>query len=122
MECLVLPLQDKLEEWRKTAVNLDKEHAKGSTRPFRFRRRVSLGQRRRPATLSRASVTVHLARVSEQIARFVNIQAGRIGRPVNHGERVVNLSNFQPSAKMEKMETIEKMEKIHFSFLFVGEC
>lgn len=29
MECLILPLQDKLEEWKKTVLNLDKEHAKG---------------------------------------------------------------------------------------------
>jgi len=28
MECLVLPLQDKLEEWKKFVVNLDKEHSK----------------------------------------------------------------------------------------------
>lgn len=28
MECLVLPLQEKLEDWRKTVMNLDKEHAK----------------------------------------------------------------------------------------------
>lgn len=30
MECLVLPLHDKLEEWKKMVVNLDKEHSKGS--------------------------------------------------------------------------------------------
>ena len=30
MECLVLPLQDKLEEWKKLVVNLDKEHSKGN--------------------------------------------------------------------------------------------
>ncbi|XP_074037385.1 missing-in-metastasis isoform X1 [Leptinotarsa decemlineata] len=28
MECLILPLQDKLEEWKKTVLNLDKDHAK----------------------------------------------------------------------------------------------
>ncbi|GAB6033579.1 hypothetical protein CHUAL_013582 [Chamberlinius hualienensis] len=28
MECLVLPLQDKMEEWKKTVNHLDKEHAK----------------------------------------------------------------------------------------------
>nr|CAI5852194.1 unnamed protein product [Callosobruchus analis] len=28
MECLILPLQDKLEEWKKAVINLDKEHAK----------------------------------------------------------------------------------------------
>ncbi|KAJ8926094.1 hypothetical protein NQ315_009951 [Exocentrus adspersus] len=28
MECLILPLQDKLEEWKRTVLNLDKEHAK----------------------------------------------------------------------------------------------
>ncbi|XP_017781337.1 PREDICTED: mucin-5AC isoform X4 [Nicrophorus vespilloides] len=28
MECLVLPLQERLEDWRKTVMNLDKEHAK----------------------------------------------------------------------------------------------
>ncbi|KAG5884110.1 hypothetical protein JTB14_024149 [Gonioctena quinquepunctata] len=28
MECLILPLQEKLEEWRKTVLNLDKDHAK----------------------------------------------------------------------------------------------
>lgn len=29
MDCLVLPLQEKLEDWRKSLINLDKEHAKG---------------------------------------------------------------------------------------------
>ena len=29
MECLVLPLHEKLEEWKKMAINLDKDHAKG---------------------------------------------------------------------------------------------
>ena len=28
LDCMVLPLQDKLEEWRKTVTMLDKEHAK----------------------------------------------------------------------------------------------
>ncbi|XP_043511035.1 protein MTSS 2 isoform X4 [Frieseomelitta varia] len=28
MDCLVLPLQEKLEDWRKSLINLDKEHAK----------------------------------------------------------------------------------------------
>ncbi|CAH1125519.1 unnamed protein product [Ceutorhynchus assimilis] len=28
MECLIIPLQEKLEEWRKTVLNLDKEHAR----------------------------------------------------------------------------------------------
>ncbi|XP_060841520.1 protein MTSS 1 isoform X3 [Rhopalosiphum padi] len=28
MDCLVVPLQEKLEDWKKTIVNLDKEHAK----------------------------------------------------------------------------------------------
>jgi hypothetical protein len=32
MECLVLPLQDKLEEWKKFVINLDKEHSKGTSR------------------------------------------------------------------------------------------
>jgi len=29
MDCLVLPLQEKLEDWKKSLINLDKEHAKG---------------------------------------------------------------------------------------------
>lgn len=29
MDCLVVPLQEKLEDWKKTIVILDKEHAKG---------------------------------------------------------------------------------------------
>jgi hypothetical protein len=29
MDCLVVPLQEKLEDWKKTVINLDKEHAKG---------------------------------------------------------------------------------------------
>lgn len=29
MEKLVIPLQDKIEEWKKTAALLDKDHAKG---------------------------------------------------------------------------------------------
>nr|CAD7570100.1 unnamed protein product [Timema californicum] len=29
MDCLVVPLQEKLEDWKKTVVNLDKDHAKG---------------------------------------------------------------------------------------------
>lgn len=28
LECMILPLQDKLEEWRKNVGILDKEHAK----------------------------------------------------------------------------------------------
>ncbi len=28
MECLVLPLQDKLDDWRKGAAQLDKDHSK----------------------------------------------------------------------------------------------
>lgn len=34
MECLIIPLQDKLEEWRKTVLNLDKEHARGKLMSF----------------------------------------------------------------------------------------
>lgn len=30
MDCLVAPLQEKLEDWKKNVVNLDKEHAKGN--------------------------------------------------------------------------------------------
>lgn len=30
MECLIIPLQEKLEEWKKTVLNLDKDHAKGT--------------------------------------------------------------------------------------------
>jgi hypothetical protein len=29
MNCLVVPLQAKLEDWRQAVVKLDKEHAKG---------------------------------------------------------------------------------------------
>jgi hypothetical protein len=29
MDCLVVPLQEKLEDWKKSVVNLDKDHAKG---------------------------------------------------------------------------------------------
>jgi hypothetical protein len=29
MDCLVLPVQNKLEEWKKVANTLDKDHAKG---------------------------------------------------------------------------------------------
>lgn len=29
MDCLVVPLQEKLEDWKKAVFNLDKEHAKG---------------------------------------------------------------------------------------------
>nr|CAD7198608.1 unnamed protein product [Timema douglasi] len=31
MDCLVVPLQEKLEDWKKTVINLDKDHAKGKT-------------------------------------------------------------------------------------------
>nr|CAD7395504.1 unnamed protein product [Timema cristinae] len=30
MDCLVVPLQEKLEDWKKTVINLDKDHAKDS--------------------------------------------------------------------------------------------
>ena len=30
MDCLVLPIQNKLEEWRKITHALEREHAKGS--------------------------------------------------------------------------------------------
>lgn len=42
MDCLVLPLQEKLEDWKKTVLTLDKEHAKGkntktfSVKSFRY--------------------------------------------------------------------------------------
>jgi hypothetical protein len=29
MDCLVVPLQEKLEDWKKSVVGLDKDHAKG---------------------------------------------------------------------------------------------
>lgn len=29
MDCLVVPLQEKIEDWKKAVINLDKEHAKG---------------------------------------------------------------------------------------------
>lgn len=29
MDCLVNPLQEKLEDWKKTLVNLDKDHSRG---------------------------------------------------------------------------------------------
>ena len=29
-DCVVQPLSEKLEEWKKTIVNLDKEHSKGN--------------------------------------------------------------------------------------------
>jgi hypothetical protein len=29
MDCLVVPLQEKLEDWKKSVINLDKDHAKG---------------------------------------------------------------------------------------------
>jgi hypothetical protein len=29
MDCLVIPLQDKIEDWKKVLINLDKEHARG---------------------------------------------------------------------------------------------
>jgi len=38
MECLVIPLQEQIDEWKKTAVCLDKEHAHGMSfcRSFTF--------------------------------------------------------------------------------------
>lgn len=30
MDCLIIPLQEKLEDWKKTVLNLDKDHAKGT--------------------------------------------------------------------------------------------
>lgn len=32
MESLIAPLQDKIEDWKKTANQLDKDHAKGTDR------------------------------------------------------------------------------------------
>lgn len=29
MDCLVLPLQEKIEEWKKSVLTLDKDHARG---------------------------------------------------------------------------------------------
>ena len=34
MDCLVLPIQNKLEEWKKITHTLDKEHAKGNISSF----------------------------------------------------------------------------------------
>lgn len=41
MDCLVLPIQNKLEEWKKITHHLDKEHAKGTKRK-RVLKRVHL--------------------------------------------------------------------------------
>ena len=54
MECLVVPLQDKLEEWKKTAIILDKEHAKGFFSTFSFFFQINLlAIKRNLATLSK---------------------------------------------------------------------
>lgn len=29
MDCLVMPLQERIEDWKRSLINLDKEHAKG---------------------------------------------------------------------------------------------
>ena len=34
LDCLIIPLQEKLEEWKKTTVTLDKDHAKGKRTDF----------------------------------------------------------------------------------------
>ena len=36
MDCLVVPLQEKLEDWKKTVVNLDKDHAKGNNQNYHY--------------------------------------------------------------------------------------
>lgn len=33
MDYLIIPLQEKLEEWKKTVLNLDKDHARGEYHP-----------------------------------------------------------------------------------------
>lgn len=30
MDCLVMPLQERIEDWKRSLINLDKEHAKGT--------------------------------------------------------------------------------------------
>ena len=37
MESLINPLQDRIEDWKKTANQLDKDHAKGTGGPGRIR-------------------------------------------------------------------------------------
>lgn len=34
MDCLVTPLQEKMEDWKKTCLYMDKEHAKGTYWPL----------------------------------------------------------------------------------------
>lgn len=35
MDCLILPLQEKIEDWKKIVINLDKEHTKGTIINFK---------------------------------------------------------------------------------------
>ena len=45
MEGMVTPLQDRMEEWKKTANQLDKDHAKGTFYQFINQRRNALCHR-----------------------------------------------------------------------------
>jgi len=55
MDCFVVPLQEKLEDWKKIVVNLDKDHAKGEemqiTRSVICQ--VSLDERLEPAKVGK---------------------------------------------------------------------
>lgn len=42
MDCLVAPLQEKLEDWKKNVINLDKEHAKGNLKKVKSHKAVRI--------------------------------------------------------------------------------
>ena len=42
MDCLVLPIQSRVEEWKKITNILDKEHHKGNHEVLRFSLKISL--------------------------------------------------------------------------------
>ena len=55
MDCFVVPLQEKLEDWKKIVVNLDKDHAKGEEmqRTRSVICQVSLDERLEPAKVGK---------------------------------------------------------------------
>jgi hypothetical protein len=60
MDCLILPLQDKVEDWKKSTVQLDKDHAKGKKSPYQQINDVIHLNKKIAASLSPPNLTITL--------------------------------------------------------------
>ncbi|KAL6446972.1 hypothetical protein ACFW04_001387 [Cataglyphis niger] len=100
MDCLVLPLQEKLEDWKKSLINLDKEHAK------EFKKARAELKKRSTDTL----------RLQKKKARKGQVHLHIQGQPQNHGtcSSDVELNRMLESSAavvQEKRLSLEETER-----------